>query len=154
MAKKIWVSKHQKQCIDTWRGKRIIYKSNSVEDWKELYNIYMNTLSCPCCSVEFVDGSVGSNRRCLDHDHNTGKYRNTICHICNTKTDREPNVDNTSGWRNISLIKHKYKGKIVTVSWDYKRHGFKSKSGQFLSKLLVRSFFNEVKHLVNMKTKQ
>ena len=148
--KKIWDSTHQRDCICRWRGSGVIYKNNSVEDWKELYYIHMNTVSCPCCSVELVDGK-GSNSRCLDHDHNTGLYRNTICHACNSKTDRESNIDNTSGWRNISLQKTKYKGKITYVSWVYQRHCFKTKKSQSLSELLVRSFFNELKHLRKMK---
>ena len=153
MTKKIWESPHQGDRICKWKKSGEIYKTCSVEDWKELYNIYMGVTHCPCCSVELTGGQ-GSNSRNLDHDHNTNLYRATICHACNTKTDREPNITNKSGWKNISLIKHKYKGKIVTVSWDYQRDGFKRKSGQFLSKILVRSFFNEVKHLVNMKIRQ
>jgi hypothetical protein len=149
--KKIWDSTHQKQRIDNWKQNGVIYKSNSVEDWKELYYIHMGVTHCPSCSVELVGGGRVSNSRCLDHDHSTGEYRNTICNACNTKTERDPNITNTSGWKNIHLQKTKYKGKINSIGWLYNRGGFKTKGSQSLSELLVRSFFNELKHLRKMK---
>jgi hypothetical protein len=70
-------------------------KSNRITRWKqygvicddydELYERYINTKCCELCGVEFVKGDISVNRRCLDHDHETGLFRNVLCCRCNIK---------------------------------------------------------------------
>ena len=40
---------------------------------------------CAICSVELTSGRKGSERACLDHDHQSGKPRAFLCGSCNSK---------------------------------------------------------------------
>lgn len=55
------------------------------DDYEALYEKWKNTTHCEECNVELVGGNNGANRKCIDHDHKTGAFRNIICHICNVK---------------------------------------------------------------------
>lgn len=54
-------------------------------DYEALYIKWKDTTHCEECNVELVGGNNGANRKCTDHDHKTGAFRNIICHICNVK---------------------------------------------------------------------
>jgi|DEB0MinimDraft_6_1074348.scaffolds.fasta_scaffold01334_10 seryl-tRNA(Sec) selenium transferase len=66
--------------INAW--KRIGVKS---DDYNSLYEYYLNCKNCEECNVELVEGRYGNNKKCLDHDHNTGQFRNVLCISCNTR---------------------------------------------------------------------
>ena len=64
-------------------------KSNTINNWKqnsvigdldELYEKYVNADKCEICKKVFND----TYDRCLDHDHETGKFRQILCRSCNT----------------------------------------------------------------------
>jgi len=56
----------------------------------------------------------------MDHNHNTGQYRNILCNSCNVN-DRE---DNTSGVPNISF--HKRKNTWRYTKYKNKKQHYKS----------------------------
>ena len=70
-------------------------KSSRISDWKRygvkhedfnsLYDYYLNVEFCEQCNVELVEGVLGANKKCLDHDHTTGEFRNVICQRCNIR---------------------------------------------------------------------
>jgi hypothetical protein len=70
-------------------------KSQRITNWKKsglkcddfniIYDKYININQCEECNVELIEGMRGANKKCLDHDHKTGLYRNIICHTCNVK---------------------------------------------------------------------
>ena len=70
-------------------------KSNRINNWKqlgvitenfdELYIKYINTNNCEECNVELIHGMYGSNKKCLDHCHKTGQFRNVLCCGCNVR---------------------------------------------------------------------
>jgi hypothetical protein len=66
--------------ISTW--KKIGVES---EDYDALYEYYLNCKYCENCEVELVEGSIGANKKCLDHDHKTGLFRNVLCNTCNVR---------------------------------------------------------------------
>lgn len=72
----------KKRKIREWKLRGLIHN-----DYEGLYDIWLNTLNCELCNVELVPGVVGgckSNTRCMDHCHETGRFRNIVCHSCNT----------------------------------------------------------------------
>ena len=65
-------------------------KSTAMKVWRyigvknvndELYNDYIDNTYCESCLKEYIS----SFDKCLDHDHETGKFRWFICRNCNTK---------------------------------------------------------------------
>ena len=83
---------YHKQYYQTEKGKKI----NRISDWKkrgvihpdfdELYEKYINTEHCELCNVELTtDKRNTKTTRVLDHDHQTGEFRNILCHSCNIR---------------------------------------------------------------------
>ena len=67
--------------VTNWR-----FYGVKCDDWDKLYEKYISTTNCERCNIELTnDKKNKSTTRCLDHDHNTGKFRNILCHACNTK---------------------------------------------------------------------
>jgi len=62
--------------IYNWKKSGLIY-----DDYDELYDVYINTMECQHCQIEFTK----KNRRCLDHDHTTGLFRKIVCNRCNVR---------------------------------------------------------------------
>ena len=79
-----------------WRTSPSGMKSNRISNWKQrgvkcddfdaLYEKYLNTKNCENCDVELCDDvKINGNSKCLDHDHETGVFRNVLCNYCNVK---------------------------------------------------------------------
>ena len=67
--------------ISDWRRNGVIH-----DNFDELYEIYLNTKNCELCNVELtIDYPTTKTTRCLDHDHETGLFRNILCNSCNVK---------------------------------------------------------------------
>jgi len=73
-------------------------KSNRMGMWRfygikdvndELYNYYMNCDNCEVCGKEFTE----TIRKCLDHDHDTGKFRYVLCYSCNDHDSWKNKID-------------------------------------------------------------
>jgi hypothetical protein len=85
------IKEYNKEYSQTEAGK----KSNRINNWKQigvksedynaLYEYYINCKYCENCDIELIEGNYGANKRCLDHCHKTGLFRNVLCHICNIK---------------------------------------------------------------------
>lgn len=87
-----YFKEYVKQYRQTEKGKKV----NTLHNWKvrgvvhpdlnELYNKYINTEFCELCEVQLTqDRHNTKTTRCLDHDHETGLFRNVVCHTCNVK---------------------------------------------------------------------
>jgi hypothetical protein len=64
--------------IGHWKNRGVIH-----DNFDELYEYYINCKECENCGVELIEGMYGNNRRCLDHCHKTGKFREILCNSCN-----------------------------------------------------------------------
>ena len=65
--------------IKRWKGFGMI-----CEDFDSLYCHYLNATECENCGVEFGEhGSIGGTWKTCDHNHETGQFRNFLCHRCN-----------------------------------------------------------------------
>ena len=47
--------------------------------------MYINTTNCEECNIELIEGRYGNNKKCLDHCHKTGEFRNVLCQTCNVR---------------------------------------------------------------------
>ena len=102
--KRIWTNEYYKENKDVcnernknWRNNTYNgRKYNAVYNWKrygvihddfdKLYELYINTTECNVCNKTFKK----SNDKCLDHDHESGQFRQILCQSCN----------NHDHWRN------------------------------------------------------
>ena len=93
---KEYKKEYMKEYNQTPAGK----KSHRIYDWKkygvihhnfdELYEKYINTELCELCECTLTeDKKTTSTTRCLDHCHETGQFRNILCHSCNVKLPRQ-----------------------------------------------------------------
>ena len=90
--------------ISSWK------KQGLIADYQTIYDRYINTTHCDLCNVELCEGNKGRNRKCMDHDHITGEFRNIVCHTCNIhKSDMKKRTDNTTGYKNVNYDKSKKK---------------------------------------------
>jgi hypothetical protein len=77
-------------------------RANKISKWKqagvqhpdfdELYKLFKETKVCADCDIILVEGNKGANRKCLDHDHETGLFRDIICHKCNIIRGQKDNL--------------------------------------------------------------
>ena len=88
-------AEYNKQYLQTAQGKKV----NRISEWKHtglvdsdkdnyesLYNHYINTQKCEKCDIELTeDKSPTPTRKCMDHSHTTGLFRNILCQGCNTR---------------------------------------------------------------------
>ncbi len=85
------ITEVHRQYIQTDLGKKLNrignWKANGVinDDFDTLYEVFIKCEFCEKCGVKLVEGRYGDNRKCLDHSHNTGLFRNILCMSCNRK---------------------------------------------------------------------
>ena len=92
------MDRHKYKSIYNWKRRGVI-----SEDFDKLYENHININNCQLCKVEF-NNIIYNNKRCLDHDHATGLYRQTICNDCNRNFDRKANINNKTGHKNITFV--------------------------------------------------
>ena len=81
---KIWKEKNPEKSkksdrISNWKLHGII-----SDDYKFVYDIYIDTTNCDFCSNKFKN----TTDRCLDHDHDLIDFNNIrgiLCRVCNIK---------------------------------------------------------------------
>jgi type IV secretory pathway VirB4 component len=97
------IKEDKKQYYQTDQG----IKSHRIGNWKqsglicdnydELYNHYLKTAYCDACKVELTyDKKTTATTKCMDHCHETGLFRNILCHRCNSKRRQDNILPNTT----------------------------------------------------------
>lgn len=77
----------------------------TVEELEGIYGLYLSSERCENCNCPYTKDNI----KVMDHCHLTGKFRNILCHSCNTKQNNR----NTSGIANISTKKNGWRYQIV-----------------------------------------
>tara|TARA_R110002153_G_scaffold154487_1_gene306525 strand:+ start:1254 stop:1595 length:342 start_codon:yes stop_codon:yes gene_type:complete len=70
----------KRQRIRRWKSRGVV-----AENWENLYELFLSINNCEVCNKELQYGIYGNNKKCLDHDHTTGEYRNILCNTCNLR---------------------------------------------------------------------
>ena len=63
-------------CRDNWKRGGL-----NMENFEEIYQRYKDAIFCDIC--ECVLEGIGYNQKCMDHDHDSGDFRNIVCRGCN-----------------------------------------------------------------------
>ena len=130
------------QTIKNWKKRGVI-----STDYNKLYENYINNKNCEICKCEYSD----FNKKCLDHSHITGEFKNYICNSCNVKRETPIQVNNKIGHQYICVHKDfRKKQNKYYISFQYQRIvNFKSihKKSISLIKMLAFSFIQELKIL-------
>lgn len=71
-------NKLKSQRICKWKIRGVV-----SENFEILYKIYLSTKFCDNCGIQLNINN--KTKKCLDHDHDTGLFRNILCHSCNIK---------------------------------------------------------------------
>jgi len=91
------MERHKYNSIYKWKKYGVI-----CDDFDKLYNEHMSINNCQLCNINF-NNEEKMKMRCLDHDHETGLYRQTVCNKCNLGFDRSKYKNNKTGYTNISF---------------------------------------------------
>ena len=71
------------QRIVKWKQSGVIH-----DDYDELYDKYINSTECELCNIPITEGQGLIGKKHLDHDHETGEFRNILCGHCNVNIMR------------------------------------------------------------------
>ena len=81
--------------ISNWKQQGLI--CDTPEDYLTIYYHWLCSTNCEKCNIQFTEGNT-KYRKCMDHCHSTGQYRNILCNSCNVNNK----LNNTSGTPNIT----------------------------------------------------
>ena len=89
-----------------WKKKGVIL-TDKFKTYDELYDYYLSINNCELCNISFGEG-----KKCLDHDHKTGLFRNVVCNSCN----RIKAVANKNNFMNSVIIVEQPNGATYMVT--------------------------------------
>jgi hypothetical protein len=81
MPGKYWNSVEDCNRANKWRGRGL---KHTNEEMKDILVIFHECKNCQKCGKILSYDINGSSQKCMDHDHDTGKFRAILCKGCNT----------------------------------------------------------------------
>jgi len=92
--------------IDRWKRRGLI--DSDDDNYEKIHQRYIDTTNCDLCNVELTTGNNNTSKN-MEHDHETGLFRNVVCHTCNIKIkDIETPCRSNTGIKNISYDINNY----------------------------------------------
>jgi len=85
------ITEYNKKYKQTPKGKKIniisMWKRRGLIDdnYNKLYDDYLENTECQECGVTYGVLGDGTTFKCMDHDHETGLFRNFLCTGCNVR---------------------------------------------------------------------
>ena len=92
---------------------RLIYNWKSIkiiDDYDMIYDRFINTTNCDKCNILLTLGNTLKSCKVVDHNHETGKFRNILCKSCNC---HNPNDITYNNKKNIYFIKERNKYRFI-----------------------------------------
>jgi len=79
------------KCPDNYKRKVITgWKKRNIksDDYDKLYDYYLSVNNCELCDCELSTGRGIIGKKHLDHNHETGEFRNVLCGKCNINLNK------------------------------------------------------------------
>ena len=73
----------KKNRLNKWKSRGFVLRDG--ENLDDMYDIYMKTTNCKACKVllTMYPEPRSNTTKCMDHDHETGFFRQVLCQKCN-----------------------------------------------------------------------
>jgi len=112
--------------ISQWKKLGLICEHD--DEYEYVYDRWWRSEQCeePKCNTKYSEG----NKKCMDHCHDTGLFRNIICNSCNTKRRTKENSSGTT-----HIYKHgKYNTWVYRITINKRLYQKQSRDLEWLKK--------------------
>ena len=104
---------HKSETLCRWKKRGLIESDEQIEF---IYTDYIYDTNCDLCG-EFYKNT---RDRQMEHDHETGEFRNIVCRSCNQLKSDVKRTDNTSGF--VGICKQKDKKCKQGFTWRFEAY--------------------------------